>query len=76
MLEDPKVNVKLSQIQFNRVAFWIRLLDILLGFQNRVMAKKLGDAIVKFLEVDCNQDNFCWGENLKIKILIDNQNSD
>lgn len=25
----------------------------------------------KFLKVDCDQDNFCWWESLKLKILVD-----
>lgn len=70
-LENLKVNVKLSQLNFDKVAFWIKLLDIPLGFQNKFMAKRVGDAIGKFIEVGSNQDNFCWGESLRIKILID-----
>lgn len=62
VLEDPKVNIRLTQLPFNRAAFWIRLLDISLNFQNRYMAKRLGEAFGKFLEVDSDQDNFCWGE--------------
>lgn len=52
VLEDPKVNIRLTQLPFNRAAFWIRLLDISLNFQNRYMAKRLGEAFGKFLEVD------------------------
>lgn len=70
-LEDPKVNIRLSHLTFDKVAFWIRLLDISLGFQNKLMAKRIEDAIGSFLEVDSDQDNFCWGESLRIKILID-----
>lgn len=46
-------------------------MDILLNFQNKFMARCLGDALSSFLDVDCDQDNFCWGESLKIKILVD-----
>lgn len=57
-LEDPKVNIRLSRLVFDKVAFWIRLLDIPLGFHNKYMAKKVGDAIGKFLEVDSDEDIF------------------
>lgn len=71
VLEDPKVNLRLSQLPFNKAAFWIRLIDIPLKFQNKFMAKKLGEAFGEFLKVDCYQDNFCWRENLRIKISVD-----
>lgn len=35
------------------------------------MARHLGEAVGRFLEVDCDQDNFCWGDSLRIKILVD-----
>lgn len=35
------------------------------------MAKKIGEAFGEFLEVDYDQENFCWGESLRIKILMD-----
>lgn len=70
-LEIPKTNVKLSQMSFERVSFWIQFLDIPLGFQNRFMARKLGNTLGTFIEVDCDKDSFCWGEHFRIKVLID-----
>lgn len=70
-LEAPKANIKVSQMKFGKAAFWVRFLDIPLGFQNKFMAKRLGNAMGEFLEAECNQDNFCWGESLRVKIMID-----
>lgn len=58
-------------MSFERVAFWIRFFDIPLGFQNRFMARKLGNTLGTFIEVDYDKDSFCWGEHLRIKMLID-----
>lgn len=57
-LENPETNIKLSQMTFEHVAFWIWLIDIPLGFQNRYMARKLGNTVGTFIEVDYDQDNF------------------
>lgn len=70
-LDVPKANIKISQMNFGRAAFWVHLLDIPLGFQNKFMAKRLGNAMGEFLEAECDQDNFCWGESLRVKIMID-----
>lgn len=59
VLEDQKVNLRLSQLPFNKAAFWIWLIYIPLKFQNKFMAKKLSEAFGEFLKVDCDQDNFC-----------------
>lgn len=53
------------------MAFWIPLMDIPLGFQNKVMGKRLGDALGEFLEAECDQENYCWGESLRLKVIID-----
>lgn len=34
-LEVPNTNVKLSQLSFEKVAFWVHFMDISFGFQNR-----------------------------------------
>ena len=53
LLEEPDLKVR-------SVAFWIRLLDLPFGFQiNRVIVRKLGDAIGSFRDVDCGQEDLC-----------------
>lgn len=58
-------------LQFNKVAFWVKRMDISLRFRNKLMSRRIGDALGCFLEVDCDQDDFWWGENLRMKILVD-----
>lgn len=33
--------------------------------------RKLGEAIGSFLDVDCDHDELCLGDSMRIKVLID-----
>lgn len=52
ILEKPRVNQRISELGFNKTAFWLRLINIPVGFQNRYMAEKIGNKIGEFVEVD------------------------
>lgn len=50
-------DLKPSDLKFRSVAFWICLLDLHFRFQKRVLvARKLGDAIESFRDVDYDQE--------------------
>lgn len=71
ILEQPVVNVSVSEIEFKKAAFWLRLFNLPLEFRNKQMAKKLGDSLGEFLEVECDKEEFCGGNSMRIKVRLD-----
>lgn len=59
IIEEPKANLQSSDLGFKEVAFWIRLLDVPFGFQNKEMARSMGNHIGVFLDVECDQEDLC-----------------
>lgn len=71
VLEIPAVNQRISELQFEKVAFWLRLINLPMGFQNRCAAEKLGNTFDKFLEMEDVEEDLGWGDNIRIRVKID-----
>ncbi|XP_022156185.1 uncharacterized protein LOC111023135 [Momordica charantia] len=71
VLQKPCSSKNISELEFNRVAFWIHLFDLPMSWLNKTMAIRLGNAIGNFVDVDCNEKGFSWGASLRIRVLID-----
>lgn len=56
VLEKPIVNQRITDLGFNKTAFWLRLINLPVGFQNKYMAERIGNQIREFLEVDYERD--------------------
>lgn len=59
ILEELGVGKQITDLKFNKVGFWIGLINPWLCFQNKVMARKIGDHIEKFLDVEWDEDGLC-----------------
>lgn len=62
---------KPSDLVFDSVSFWLHFYDLPMACMNATMAKKLGDAVGTFEDVDCNEDGLCWGASLRVRVRID-----
>jgi hypothetical protein len=55
---------------FDRMAIWIRVIDLPLDMMNMAYGKLIGNWIGKYLAVDVDDDGFAWGEELRIRVEI------
>jgi hypothetical protein len=59
-----------SELDLHSVPFWVRIYDLPLKMRSDLMAKKLGDLVGKFLEVNPRDINR-MGKSIRIKVIID-----
>ncbi|XP_024642377.1 uncharacterized protein [Medicago truncatula] len=62
-----------SELDLHTVQFWVRIYDLPLKLRSDLMARKLGDLVGKFLEVD-QRDTNIMGKSIRIKVDIDLRN--
>lgn len=60
VFEKPNSMVKLSELEFKKVSFWVHFVDLPMVCMNKAMAICLGNAIGSFEGVECDEDNCCW----------------
>jgi hypothetical protein len=70
LLEDYNGKVRPSDMVFDRMAIWIRVIDLPLDMMNMAYGKLIGNWIGKYLAVDVDDDGFAWGEELRITVEI------
>lgn len=58
ILEELVVNQRISEVEFKEVAFWLRLINLPIGFRNRLATKKIGRNLGTFLEFDEVKNEF------------------
>lgn len=71
ILEEPVANRRITELEFKKEAFWIRLINLPIGFRNKIVAEKIGNNLGNFLEVDCDKDDQCWRNNMRLRVLLD-----
>lgn len=71
ILKWSEITFKPSEMNFNKTAFWVHLLDFPLAFRTKSLAASVGNVIGKFIDVDCLENENCRGPNLRIRIEID-----
>ena len=59
-----------SDLEMHSGEFWARIYDLPLKLRSDAMAKKLGDVLGKYMEVDSNEGNR-MGKFLRVKVEID-----
>lgn len=53
------------------VSFWTHFYDLPLPCMTKAMAMRLGNDVGVCEDVDCDADDLCWGESLRVKIKYD-----
>ncbi|XP_059458415.1 uncharacterized protein LOC132188014 [Corylus avellana] len=59
-----------ASIDFENVAFWVRMYNLPLACMSRVVGQKLGATVGEVVEVDTNDDGMGWGEFLRVRIKV------
>jgi hypothetical protein len=70
LLEEYDGKVHPSDMSFDKMAIWVRVLDLRLDMMNIVYAKKIGNWIGRYLSADVDEEGLARGEELRIRIEI------
>jgi hypothetical protein len=62
--------VRPSEMQFDSLEMWVRVLDLPMDFMNRVYGEMIGDWIGKFVSVDVDEEGLAWGKDLRIRVSV------
>jgi hypothetical protein len=60
-----------SEISFDKVAFWVRILNLPLVCMNMEIGKQIGAAIGEVEMIDTDEEGVGWGEFLRARIKLD-----
>jgi hypothetical protein len=62
---------QLASIEFEKVALWVRILNLPLTCMNSEIGAMIGSAIGQVGEVETDDDGVGWGKFLRVKIRVD-----
>lgn len=59
------------QMEFTKALFWVCLHDLPLRAQSEYMGRQIGGSIGEVVKVDFEEDNYAWGEFMRVWVNID-----
>jgi hypothetical protein len=62
--------VRPSDMTFDSLDIWVRVLDLPMDMMNRTFGKVIGGWIGKYISVDVDDEGMAWGEELRIRVEI------
>jgi hypothetical protein len=62
--------VRPSDMVFDTMDIWVRVLDLPMDKMNRVYGELIGRWIGKYISVDVDADGIAWGEDLRIRVEV------
>jgi hypothetical protein len=60
-----------SELEFEKVPFWVRMYDMPLACMSREMGQRIGASMGVVEEVDVDEAGVGWGEFLRVRIVLD-----
>jgi hypothetical protein len=70
LLKNYVGSVRPSDMTFDTMEVWVRVLDLPMDMMNRVFGKLIGDWVGKYITVDVDKDGIAWGKELRIRVEI------
>ncbi|XP_059436704.1 uncharacterized protein LOC132169738 [Corylus avellana] len=71
ILEDFDGITPPSQFNFDKAAFWVRMINLPLACMNVEIGSKIGATVGKVEAVDVDAEGIGWGKFLRVKICLD-----
>jgi hypothetical protein len=71
LVKDFDGRIAPSNLNFDRVSFWIRMLELPLACMGRQVGLRLGSSVGTVDEIDTDKEGIGWGEFLRVKISLD-----
>jgi hypothetical protein len=70
LLKDYAGSVHPSDMVFDSLELWVRVLDLPMDKMNRVYGELIGGWIGKYISTDMDEDGYAWGKDLCIRVNI------
>lgn len=71
VLEAPKLNQRSVDMDFKKVDFWLRIINLPIGFNNEMVARKIGNKLGVYLDMDKKKNDTAWGNSIRIRVKLD-----
>ncbi|MDO7987361.1 DUF4283 domain-containing protein [Sweet potato little leaf phytoplasma] len=71
VLEYPMANQRSVEMEFKNAVFWIRLINLPMGYRNRKVASKIGNSIGDFIDGGECDEELVWGQSMRIRVRLD-----
>jgi hypothetical protein len=59
-----------SDMYFNSLEIWVRVLDLPMDYMNRAYGEIIGGWIGRFISVEVDENGMAWGKDLRIRVEI------
>jgi hypothetical protein len=70
LLKEFDGSVRPSDMVFDTIDLWVRVLDLPMDMMNRVYVEMIGGWIGRYISVDVDQDGIAWGKELRIRVVV------
>jgi hypothetical protein len=70
LLREYDGSIRPSDMVFNSMGIWARVLDLPMDMMNRAYGELIGDWIGKYIFVEVDEDGFAWGKELRIRVAV------
>jgi hypothetical protein len=70
LLKNYNGSVRPSDIVFDTMDIWIRVLDLPMDMMNRVYGEIIGAWVGKFIRVEVDEEGLAWGKDLRIRVAL------
>jgi hypothetical protein len=70
MLKDYAGSTRPSDMVFEEMDIWVRVLDLPMDYMNRAYNELIGNWIGKFISVEVDEDGMAWGKDLRIRVAV------
>jgi hypothetical protein len=70
LLKDYDGLIRPSDMTFDWMEIWVRVLDLPMDMMNRVYGELIGNWIGRFISVEVDDDGMAWGKDLRIRVVV------
>jgi hypothetical protein len=70
LLKDYAGSTRPSDMVFEEMDIWVRVLDLPMDYMNRAYGELIGNWIGKFISVEVDEDGMAWGEDLRVRVAM------
>lgn len=71
VLEVPEENQRTVDLEFKKVDFWLRIINLPIGYQNEMVARRIGNNIWNLLEMNNGENSVTCGNSIRIRARLD-----
>jgi hypothetical protein len=70
LLKDYAGSVRPSEMNFDYMDIWVRVLDLLMDMMNKFYGEMIGNWIGKYIGIEVDDEGLAWGKDLRIRVAI------